>query len=95
MNRPTSDSNFYTLADLLRVMERLRDPQGGCPWDLKQNFKSIAPSTLEECYELVDAIERDDLSHVSEELGDVLFQVIFYSQLGAEQDSFDFAQVVD
>jgi len=95
MNRPTSDSNFYTLADLLRVMERLRDPQGGCPWDLKQNFKSIAPSTLEECYELVDAIERDDLSHVSEELGDVLFQVIFYSQLGAEQDAFDFAQVVD
>lgn len=85
----------YSLKDLLRVMERLRDPQFGCPWDLQQDFKSIVPSTLEECYELADAIERDDLPHVVEELGDVLFQVIFYSQLGAEQGAFDFTQVTE
>lgn len=85
----------YTLDDLLRVMQRLRDPNGGCPWDIKQNFQSIVPSTLEECYELADAIEREDLPHVAEELGDVLFQVVFYSQLGAEQSAFDFRAVVD
>lgn len=85
----------YGVDDLLRVMQRLRDPDGGCPWDLKQDFGSIVPSTLEECYELADAIERGDLPHVAEELGDVLFQVIFYSQLGSEQDAFDFYSVVD
>lgn len=85
----------YTLDDLLRVMQRLRDPHGGCPWDLKQDFTTIVPSTLEECYELADAIERGDLPHVAEELGDVLFQVIFYCQLGEERRAFDFASVVD
>lgn len=84
----------YSVADLLRVMERLRDPQGGCPWDLEQTFQSILPSTLEECYELADAIEREDLPHIAEELGDVLFQVVFYSQLGRECSAFDFNQVV-
>lgn len=85
----------YDICDLLRVMERLRDPQRGCPWDLKQNFRSIVPSTLEECYELADAIEQGDYPHLAEELGDVLFQVIFYAQLGAEQHLFDFSDVVN
>ncbi len=84
----------YTIDDLLRVMERLRDPDTGCPWDQAQDFRSIVPSTLEECYELAEAIEHDDFPHVGEELGDVLFQVIFYSQLGKEQGFFSFAEVV-
>lgn len=84
----------YTIDDLLAVMARLRDPARGCPWDLEQSFASIAPHTLEECYELVDAIERDDFPQLRDELGDVLFQVIFYAQLGREQDRFDFADVV-
>ena len=84
----------YSTADLLRVMERLRDPQTGCPWDLKQNFKSIVSSTLEECYELVHAIEHEDYEHVSEELGDVLFQVVFYAQLGREENLFSFDEIV-
>lgn len=87
-------SDPYTLADLLQVMQRLRDPESGCPWDLEQDFASIAPSTLEECYELVEAIEADDFEHVGEELGDLLFQVVFYAQLGAERDLFDFDSVV-
>lgn len=75
-------------------MARLRDPERGCPWDLQQDFPSIAPHTLEECYELVDAIERGDFPQIRDELGDVLFQVIFYAQLGREQERFDFADVV-
>jgi ATP diphosphatase len=85
----------YTLPDLLRVMQRLRDPVAGCPWDLAQDFRSIVPSTLEECYELVQAIEQADYSHVAEELGDVLFQVIFYAQLGKEQHLFSFETIVN
>lgn len=84
----------YTIEDLLRVMARLRDPNNGCPWDLRQTFQTIVPSTLEECYELADAIEHEDYAHVREELGDVLFQVIFYSQMGAERDLFGFGDVV-
>ncbi|MDB6061093.1 MAG: mazG [Verrucomicrobiaceae bacterium] len=84
----------YALPDLLEVMARLRNPDGGCPWDLQQNFASIAPHTLEECYELVDAIERGDYPQVREELGDVLFQVIFYAQLGREQNLFSFDDLV-
>lgn len=88
------DRQPYTIDDLLRVMERLRDPDTGCPWDLRQDFHSIVPSTLEECYELAEAIERGDYPHVAEELGDVLFQVIFYSQLGREQALFTFDTIV-
>lgn len=84
----------YSITDLLRVMQRLRDPDGGCPWDLEQDFSTIVPSTLEECYELVDAIEAGDYPHVAEELGDLLFQVIFYAQMGSEQGLFDFRQIV-
>jgi len=85
----------HSLADLLRVMERLRDPDSGCPWDLQQDFRSIVPSTLEECYELAQAIEHEDYDHVAEELGDVLFQVVFYAQLGREQQRFSFDSIVD
>lgn len=89
-----SGAQRYALADLLEVTARLRDPAGGCPWDLQQTFASIAPHTLEECYELVDAIERGDFPQVREELGDVLFQVIFYAQLGREQRLFEFDELV-
>jgi ATP diphosphatase len=84
----------YTLDDLLRVMTRLRDPESGCPWDKTQTFNTIVPSTLEECYELASAIELQDFPHVAEELGDVLFQVIFYAELGREQHLFDFEAIV-
>lgn len=85
----------FGVDDLLHLMRRLRDPETGCPWDLKQSYRSIAPSTLEEAYEVVDAIEREDYPHLKEELGDLLFQTIFYSQLAAEENRFDFAGVVD
>lgn len=84
----------YTIDDLLYLMARLRDPESGCPWDIKQDYASIAPSTLEEAYEVVDAIENQDFVHLKEELGDLLFQVIFYSQLGKEENRFEFAGVV-
>jgi ATP diphosphatase len=84
----------FTVSDLLRVMQRLRDPDTGCPWDLDQDFNSIVPSTLEECYELVQAIEEGDFDHVGEELGDVLFQVVFYAQLGKERNLFSFDTIV-
>ena len=85
----------YSMGDLLRVMQRLRDPTSGCPWDLQQTFSSIVPSTLEECYELADAIAHEDYPHVAEELGDVLFQVVFYSQMAAEEALFSFDSVVN
>lgn len=88
-------SHRYQLSDLLRVMERLRDPATGCPWDLRQDFQSIVPSTLEECYELAQALEHEDYEHAEEELGDVLFQVIFYAQLGRERELFSFESIVD
>ncbi len=84
----------YSIVDLVYLMARLRDPETGCPWDLKQDYASIAPSTLEEAFEVVDTIERGDLGHLREELGDLLFQVIFYSQLACEEQRFDFAEVV-
>lgn len=84
----------YDTEDLLYLMGRLRDPSNGCPWDLQQSFATIVPCTLEECYELAAAIESEDFDHVREELGDVLFQVVFYAQLGTEQSLFDFADIV-
>lgn len=89
-----AEERLHTLADLLRIMERLRDPDNGCPWDQQQDFASIVPSTLEECYELAAAIEAKDWPHVEDELGDVLFQVVFYAQLGREDGLFDFDRVV-
>lgn len=76
------------------MMSRLRDPLDGCPWDRQQNFLTIIPYTLEETYELADAIESGDFSRIREELGDVLFQVVFYAQLASEQDQFVFDDVV-
>ena len=80
--------------DLLTVMARLREPDYGCPWDQVQTYRSIAPSTLEEAYEVVDAIEQGDSQQLKEELGDLLFQVIFYSELGKEEQVFTFEQIV-
>ncbi|MDP7548098.1 MAG: nucleoside triphosphate pyrophosphohydrolase [Alphaproteobacteria bacterium] len=78
---------------LLAIMARLRDPDGGCPWDLEQDFASIAPYTIEEAYEVADAIAKGDLLHLRDELGDLLLQVVFHAQMAAEQDAFDFAAV--
>tara|TARA_R110000744_G_scaffold67029_2_gene136877 strand:- start:564 stop:1364 length:801 start_codon:yes stop_codon:yes gene_type:complete len=76
------------------IMSELRNPETGCPWDLKQTFASIIPHTLEEAYEVADAIEQADFTELEKELGDLLFQVVFYSQLGAEEKRFDFDSVV-
>ena len=82
------------IATLLRIMARLRDPQGGCPWDLEQDFSTIAPYTIEEAYEVADAIDRDDLADLKDELGDLLLQVVFHAQMASEQGAFGFADVV-
>ena len=78
---------------LKTIMAKLRDPEGGCPWDLEQDFSTIAPYTIEEAYEVADAIERDDLSDLKEELGDLLLQVVFHSQMANEAGHFDFEDV--
>jgi MazG family protein len=85
----------YRLEELLGVMARLRDPQTGCPWDLKQSFATIAPYTIEEAYEVADAIAREDIASLKDELGDLLLQVIYHAQLASEDARFDFADVVD
>ena len=82
------------IQSLLTVMQQLRDPDSGCPWDLAQDFASIVPFTLEEAYEVVDTIERQAWEELPDELGDLLFQVVFYCQLGQEQGKFDFSTVV-
>jgi len=87
--------NHDSLDRLLRIMARLRDPAGGCPWDLQQDFASIAPHTVEEVYEVVDAIETGAMDQLKQELGDLLFQVVFYAQLGREQHLFDFDAIAD
>ena len=81
------------MAELLGIMARLRAAQG-CPWDRQQTFASIAPYTIEEAYEVADAIERGDMEHLREELGDLLFQVVFHSQMASEAGDFDFDAVV-
>ena len=84
-----------SIGKLLQVMQRLRDPQHGCAWDRAQNFASIAPYTLEEAYEVADAIERQDLTALRAELGDLLFQVVFHSRLAEEAGAFSFADVAN
>lgn len=79
---------------LLEIMAALRTPGSGCPWDLAQNFSTIAPYTLEEAYEVADAIARDDLADLKDELGDLLLQVVFHARMAQEQDAFDFGDVV-
>lgn len=83
-----------SMNDLLNLMERLRDPQGGCPWDIEQTFATIAPHTIEEAYEVVEAIQSDDRHALKDELGDLLLQVVFHSQIAKEEGSFAFADVV-
>ena len=83
------------IQSLLDIMRRLRDPDLGCPWDLKQNFHTIVPFTIEETYELADAIAAEDFAQIRDELGDVLFQVVFYAQMASEQALFTFEDVVD
>ncbi len=80
---------------LLDIMAALRTPQSGCPWDLAQNFATIAPYTLEEAYEVADAIARNDLADLREELGDLLLQVVFHARMAEEQGAFDFGDVVE
>jgi nucleoside triphosphate diphosphatase len=81
------------LAKLLEVMARLRDPANGCPWDREQTFATIAPYTIEEAYEVADAIERDDAIDLRDELGDLLFQVVFHARMAQERGWFDFNEV--
>jgi len=88
-------STNYSVDDLLYLMSRLRDPDTGCPWDGEQDYQTLTKYTLEEAYEVADVIERDDIQHLPEELGDLLFQVVFYAQLGAEQGQFDFSTIID
>lgn len=81
------------ISKLLEVIRALRDKKTGCPWDIKQTFASIAPYTIEEAYEVADAIDRQDMEDLRDELGDLLFQVVFYAQMAAEEDLFDFEDV--
>ena len=87
---PTDET---AIADLLEVMARLRDPDNGCPWDREQTFETIAPYTIEEAYEVADAIESGDMDQLEDELGDLLFQVVFYAQMSREAGGFDFDAV--
>lgn len=91
----TGDAKRKTIDDLLAVMAALRTPGSGCPWDLEQTFATIAPYTLEEAYEVADAIERDDMGDLQDELGDLLLQVVYHAQMAHEAQAFEFADVVD
>ncbi|MFN4310883.1 MAG: nucleoside triphosphate pyrophosphohydrolase [Ferrovibrio sp.] len=85
--------DLSSLAELLAIMARLRDPDGGCPWDLEQTFATIAPYTIEEAYEVEDAIARNDMVGLKDELGDLLLQVVFHSRMAEESGHFSFADV--
>jgi MazG family protein len=89
----TSPRSEHPIFQLLEVMARLRDPDGGCPWDVEQTYATIAPYTIEEAYEVADAIERGDLGELKEELGDLLLQVVFHARMAEEEQAFDFAAV--
>lgn len=82
-------------AKLLAIMAKLRDPNGGCPWDLEQSFRTIVPHTIEEAYEVADAIEQDDMAGLKGELGDLLFQTVFYAQMAREAGTFTMADVIE
>lgn len=86
-------SSNKPIDDLLALMKRLRDPHGGCPWDIEQDFKSIAPYTIEEAYEVFDAIEQGDMAALEDELGDLLLQVVFHAQMADEAGHFNFDDV--
>ncbi len=89
------ENKTYSTDDLLRIMADLRNPETGCPWDVEQDFASIAPYTVEEAYEVADAIDRSDMDDLKGELGDLLLQVVFHAQMAAEAGHFDYADVVD
>ncbi|MCC8685035.1 nucleoside triphosphate pyrophosphohydrolase [Xanthomonas campestris pv. raphani] len=91
MSQPPSSGD---IAHLLQLMARLRDREQGCPWDVEQTFATIAPYTIEEAYEVADAIDRNDLPGLQDELGDLLLQVVFHAQMASEQGAFGFADVV-
>ena len=86
--------NPHSIDELLTLMARLRDPQHGCPWDIKQTWQSILPHTLEEVYEVADAVDRHDATALCDELGDLLFQVVFMARIAQEQNLFSFDDVV-
>src|ERR1700733_9983727 len=90
---PKPMTDLSELNRLLDIMARLRDPQGGCPWDLDQSFATIAPYTIEEAYEVAEAAEANDTGALREELGDLLLQVVFHARMAEEQGSFAFADV--
>jgi len=92
-NPPLPDPSARPIDRLLHVMAALRNPNGGCPWDLEQTFKTIAPYTVEEAYEVADAIERGDMDDVKEELGDLLLQIAFHAQMASEENLFTFDDV--
>ncbi len=96
MKKSDSDNKKHTSSvdELLAIMARLRDPEHGCPWDRQQDFASIAPYTVEEAYEVADAIAAGDMAHLKEELGDLLFQVVFHARMAEENNHFDFHDVV-
>jgi len=94
-SQPDHSSEIAPIMRLLKIMERLRDPKSGCEWDLAQNFQTIAPYTIEEAYEVFDAIDREDISELKDELGDLLFQVVFHAQLAKEAGYFDFDEVIE
>lgn len=95
MSEPAIMEHPQTIAPLLEIMRRLRDPETGCEWDTVQTFESIAPYTIEEAYEVSDAIERKDMDALRDELGDLLLQVVFHSQIAADEGQFAFQDVVD
>jgi ATP diphosphatase len=88
-----ADTAKYSLDDLLAIMARLRDPEHGCPWDVQQDFSSIASYTIEEAYEVADAIDREDWPDLRDELGDLLLHVVFHAQMAQEAGLFDFTDV--
>lgn len=91
----TEDTKQSPIDRLLAIMAHLRDPERGCDWDLAQNFETIAPYTIEEAYEVADAIERKDMAELKNELGDLLLQVVFHAQMAKEAEIFDFAAVAN
>jgi len=91
----TSEAQRKTIDDLLGIMAALRTPGTGCPWDLEQTFVTIAPYTVEEAYEVADAIERGDMEDLKQELGDLLLQVVYHAQMASEAGAFDFDDVVE
>src|ERR1700735_533022 len=91
----TANVQDHPIFRLVEIMAQLRSPDGGCPWDLEQSFATIAPYTVEEAYEVADAIERDDLADLKEELGDLLLQVVFHARMAEEAGAFGFADVAE